>query len=63
MVKNYFMDLMYPERMEEYHELLAKNVSEELDKQQGEFELFDLANRVVFHSISEWSGINLEQFN
>ncbi|WP_313247762.1 hypothetical protein [Sporosarcina ureae] len=49
--------------MEEYHELLAKNVSEELDKQQGEFELFDLANRVVFHSISEWSGINLEQFN
>ncbi|PID21120.1 cytochrome P450 [Sporosarcina sp. P3] len=61
--KGYFMDLMSPDRMEEYHELLAKNVSKELDKQHGEFELFDLANRVLFNSISEWCGINLEQFD
>ncbi|PIC56695.1 cytochrome P450 [Sporosarcina sp. P12(2017)] len=61
--KNYFMDLMSPDRMEEYHILLAKNVSEELDKQHGEFELFDLANRVLFNTISEWCGINLEQFD
>ncbi|ARF16696.1 cytochrome P450 [Sporosarcina ureae] len=61
--KSYFMDLMSPDRMEEYHELLAKNVSKELDKQHGEFELFDLANRVLFNSISEWCGINLEQFD
>ena len=61
--KTYFMDLMTPERMKEYHELLAKNLSKELDKQHGEFELFELANRVLFNSISEWSGINLEQFD
>lgn len=61
--KNYFMDLMTPERMDAYHELLAKNLSEELDKQHGEFELFELANRVLFNSITEWCGINLEQFD
>jgi len=61
--KNYFMDLMSPDRMEAYHELLAKNVSEELAKQHGEFELFDLANKVLFNTISEWSGINLEQYD
>ncbi|PID04649.1 MULTISPECIES: cytochrome P450 [unclassified Sporosarcina] len=61
--KNYFMDLMSPDRMEAYHELLAKNVSEELGKQHGEFELFDLANKVLFNTISEWSGINLEQYD
>lgn len=61
--KNYFMDLMSPDRMEAYHELLAKNVSEELTKQHGEFELFDLANKVLFNTISEWSGINLEQYD
>lgn len=61
--KNYFMDLMTPDRMEAYHELLAENVSKELDKQHGEFELFDLANRVLFTTISEWAGINLEKFD
>ncbi|MGE7364718.1 cytochrome P450, partial [Staphylococcus cohnii] len=54
--KNYFMDLMTPERMEEYHQVLAKHLSEALDKQHGEFELFDLANKVLFNAISEWSG-------
>lgn len=61
--KNYFMDLMTPERMEEYHQVLAKHLSEALDKQHGEFELFDLANKVLFNAISEWSGINLAKFD
>lgn len=30
--KNYFMDLMSPERMEDYREILDKHLSEELDK-------------------------------
>ena len=61
--KNYFMDLMTPERMEDYRKILNKNLTEELDKQHGEFELFDLANRVLFTSICEWSGINLENYD
>ncbi|ARK24097.1 cytochrome P450 [Sporosarcina sp. P37] len=61
--KNYFMDLMSPERMEAYHEILSEKLSKELTKQHGEFELFDLANKVLFTSISEWSGINLESFD
>lgn len=61
--KNYFMDLMIPERMEDYQNILAKHLSEALDKQHGEFELFDLANKVLFNAISEWSGINLDQYN
>src|SRR5699024_1979566 len=39
--KNYFMDLMKPERMEDYRKILDRNLSNELDKQSGEFELFD----------------------
>lgn len=61
--KNYFMDLMTPERMEDYRDILVRNLTKELDKQHGEFELFDLANRVLFNSIAEWSGINLEQYD
>ncbi|HLQ98494.1 MAG TPA: cytochrome P450 [Candidatus Dormibacteraeota bacterium] len=61
--KNYFMDLMTPERMEDYRKILDKNLTEELDKQHGEFELFDLSNRVLFNSICEWSGINIEKYD
>src|SRR5690625_7572264 len=61
--KNYFMDLMKPERMEDYRKILDRNLSNELNKQNGEFELFDLANKVLFNSISEWSGINLENYD
>ncbi|GAA3723690.1 cytochrome P450 [Salinicoccus jeotgali] len=61
--KNYFMDLMKPERMEDYQKILDRNLTAELDKQHGEFELFDLANRVLFNSIAEWSGINLERYD
>ena len=48
--KNYFMDLMTPERMTDYHDL---------DKQSGTFELFSLTKNVLFKTICEWSGINL----
>ena len=61
--KNYFMDLMTPDRMEDYRKILDKNLADELNKQHGEFELFDIANRVLFNSICEWSGINLERYD
>ncbi len=61
--KNYFMDLMTPERMEDYRAILDRNLEETLNKQHGEFELFDLANRVLFDSVSEWSGINLQNYS
>lgn len=61
--KNYFMDLMTPERMEDYREILDRHLSEELDRQHGEIELFDLANHVLFNAICEWSGINLERYD
>src|SRR5699024_11346374 len=54
---------MKPERMEDYRKILDRNLSNELNKQNGEFELFDLANKVLFNSISEWSGINLENYD
>src|SRR5699024_4531241 len=47
----------------DYRKILDRNLSNELDKQSGEFELFDLANKVLFNSISEWSGINLENYD
>jgi len=61
--KNYFMDLMTPDRMEDYRKILDRNLTTELDKQHGEFELFDLANRVLFNSICEWSGINVDKYD
>ncbi len=45
--KNYFMDLMTPERMTNYHDLLERNLSHELDKQSGTFELFSLTKNVL----------------
>ncbi|GAB3790439.1 cytochrome P450 [Virgibacillus kimchii] len=61
--KNYFMDLMTPERMEDYRKILDRNLTKELDKQHGELELFDLSNHVLFNSISEWSGINIKKYD
>lgn len=61
--KHYFMDLMSPERMDDYHILLDKNLTEALDKQDGEFELFDLSNQVLFNTICEWSGIHVERYD
>ncbi|WP_368756324.1 cytochrome P450 [Enterococcus avium] len=59
--KKIFMDLMTPKRMEEYHRILDKNLTQKLDRQQGQFELFDLAKDVLFRSICEWAGIDLSQ--
>lgn len=61
--KTVFMDLMTPKRMEEYHRILDKNLSEQLDHQQGEFELFDLSKDVLFRSICEWAGIDLSKMS
>jgi fatty-acid peroxygenase len=57
--KSYFMHLMSPNRMEEYRQILDRNLSAALTEQHGTFELFDLAKWVFFTSICEWSGINL----
>lgn len=59
--KTIFMDLMTPKRMEEYHRILDKNLTQKLNRQQGQFELFDLAKDVLFRSICEWAGIDLSQ--
>jgi fatty-acid peroxygenase len=59
--KTIFMDSMTPKRMKEYHRILDKNLTQKLDRQQGQFELFDLAKDVLFRSICEWAGIDLSQ--
>lgn len=61
--KNYFMDLMTPERMEDYREILEDKLKEKLEAQHGKFELFELSNIVLFEAIAEWSGINLGQLS
>lgn len=57
--KDIFMDLMSPERMEEYHKILDSKMKEKLDAQNGEFELFELVRRSLFEAVCQWSGINL----
>ncbi|MBF8808549.1 MAG: cytochrome P450 [Enterococcus lacertideformus] len=57
--KAIFMDLMTPERMDEYHFIFDRNLANALDQQHGQFELFDLSKQVLFSSICEWAGINL----
>lgn len=57
--KGIFMDLMNPDRMKEYHKILDKKMKDELDRQNGEFELFNLVRRVLFKAVCQWSGINL----
>lgn len=61
--KAVFMDLMTPERMEEYHQILDRKLSEALEKQHGHFELFNLSKNVFFEAICEWSGINLGSYS
>ena len=46
--KNIFMDLMTPERMEDYHRILDKNLTQALEA-HGQFELFDLSKMVSLH--------------
>lgn len=57
--KNIFMDLMTPERMEDYHQILDRKLTEVLEEQHGTFSMFDVARKVFFEAICEWSGINL----
>lgn len=59
--KTIFMNLMTPKRMEDYHQIVDKNLSEKLDQQHGEFDLFDLSKDVLFRSICEWAGIDLSK--
>ena len=59
--KTIFMNLITPKRMEDYHQIVDKNLSEKLDQQQGEFDLFDLSKDVLFRSICEWTGIDLSK--
>ncbi|WP_040285058.1 cytochrome P450 [Sporosarcina koreensis] len=61
--KHYFMDLMTPERMDDYHDILARHLTAALDRKHGEFELFGLANNVLFTAICEWAGINLDTYD
>ncbi|MGM0301557.1 cytochrome P450 [Enterococcus sp. AZ048] len=59
--KTIFMNLMTPKRMEDYHQIVDKNLSEKFDQQHGEFDLFDLSKDVLFRSICEWAGIDLSK--
>ncbi|MDA9463004.1 Cytochrome P450 [Enterococcus mundtii 3F] len=61
--KAIFMDLMTPERMEDYHQILDRVLAHELEQQHGTFELFDLSKKVLFTAICEWSGINLADYS
>lgn len=44
--KSIFMELMTPKRMDDYHRILDKNLTQKMDQQHGEFELFDLSKDV-----------------
>jgi len=61
--KAIFMDLMTPERMDDYHQILDRVLAHELEQQHGTFELFDLSKKVLFTAICEWSGINLADYS
>lgn len=61
--KEIFMDLMTPDRMDDYRQLLTENLKSALDQQHGTFELYSLTKNVLFRTICSWSGIDLEQFS
>lgn len=61
--KKVFMDLMTPKRMEDYHRIVDRTLTEKMEHLQGELELFDVAKDVLFRSICEWSGIDLAKMN
>lgn len=58
--KNIFMDLMTPDRMDDYHKILDKKMTAAFDAEQGTFELFGLTRKILFEAITEWAGINLD---
>ncbi|GIP71144.1 cytochrome P450 [Lactiplantibacillus pentosus] len=61
--KKIFMDLMTPERLDDYKRLLEKNLITALNKQQETFELYALTKDVLFKTICSWAGINLENYS
>lgn len=61
--KKVFMNLMTPKRMEDYHRIVDRTLTEKMEHLQGELELFDVAKDVLFRSICEWSGIDLTKMN
>lgn len=61
--KKVFMDLMTPKRMEDYHRIVDRTLTEKMEHLQGELELFDVAKDVLFRSICEWSGIDLTKMD
>lgn len=61
--KSVFMDLMTPDRMEDYRKILEETLTQELDAQTGQFELYHLTKNVLFKAICKWAGINLGQYS
>ncbi|GMA71638.1 cytochrome P450 [Tetragenococcus osmophilus] len=61
--KSVFMDLMTPDRMEDYRKILEETLTQELDAQTGQFELYHLTKNVLFKAICKWAGVNLGQYS
>lgn len=61
--KNTFMDLMTPERIDAYHDILDKKMTAAFEAEQGTFDLFSLSRRVLFAAVTEWAGINLDDLS
>ncbi|MCF1685923.1 cytochrome P450 [Tetragenococcus halophilus] len=60
--KSIFMDLMTPDRMEDYRKILEETLKETLDAQTGKFELYHLTKNVLFKAICKWAGVNLGNY-
>lgn len=61
--KSVFMDLMTPDRMEDYRKTLEETLTQELDAQTGQFELYHLTKNVLFKAICKWAGVNLGRYS
>ncbi|AYW45036.1 cytochrome P450 [Tetragenococcus koreensis] len=61
--KSVFMDLMTPDRMEDYRKILEETLTQELDAQTGQFELYHLTKNVLFKAICKWAGVNLGEYS
>ncbi|HLQ74417.1 MAG TPA: cytochrome P450 [Alloiococcus sp.] len=61
--KNIFMDLMTPERIDVYHDILDEKMTAAFEAEQGTFDLFSLSRRVLFEAVTEWAGINLDDLS
>lgn len=61
--KKIFMDLMTPQRIDVYHDILDKKMTAAFEAEQGTFDLFSLSRRVLFAAVTEWAGINLDDLS